>query len=210
MKSLNFVLVGVGGQGILLSSDILCLVGLSMGYDVKKTDVHGMAQRGGSVISHVRLADQVFSPVVPAGAADFLLAFEKLEACRWVHYLHDGGVAVVNDQAIPTLALAATPTPYPDDRAIHDILHAHARAVTLMPAGTMAADLGNMRVANVILLGALSSYLDIPLDVWLKAVEERVPPKVRELNREAFLLGRSRVELPEVVHSSDQGLKIKE
>ncbi|MCP4196194.1 MAG: indolepyruvate oxidoreductase subunit beta [Proteobacteria bacterium] len=193
MKPLNFVLVGVGGQGILLSSDILCLVGMMMGYDVKKTDVHGMAQRGGSVISHVRLADQVFSPVVPDGAADILLAFEKLEACRSVHYLHEKGAAVVNDQAIPTLALAATQTPYPSDDAIRDILNEHAEAVTLMAAGALAAELGNIRVANVILLGALSSYLDIPVDVWLQAVEERVPPKVRALNRQAFEVGRSYV-----------------
>ncbi len=103
MKPLNFVLMGVGGQ------DILCLVGMAQGYDVKKTDVHGMAQRGGSVISHVRLADEVFLPVVPDGGADYLLAFEKLDACRWAHYLHKDGAAVVNEQAIPRLALAAKP-----------------------------------------------------------------------------------------------------
>ena len=120
MKPLNFILTGVGGQGILLSSDILCLVGMTAGYDVKKTDVHGMAQRGGSVISHVRLADRVFSPMVPVGAADYLLSFEKLEACRWLHYLRPGGVVVVNDEAIPTLAMESR-TPYPDDEAIIDL-----------------------------------------------------------------------------------------
>ncbi len=190
MRPLNFILTGVGGQGILLSSDILCLVGLAAGYDVKKTDVHGMAQRGGSVISHVRLAGQVFSPMVPVGAADYLLSFEKLEACRWAHYLHRDGVAVVSDEAIPTLALVGR-TPYPADDEIAQILAAHAAQVRIMPAGSLAAELGNPRVANVILLGTLSRFVDIPVEAWHRAIEERVPPKFRELNRRAFELGRS-------------------
>ena len=190
MKPLNFVLTGVGGQGIVLSSDILCLVGMAAGYDVKKTDVHGMAQRGGSVISHVRLADQVFSPMVPVGAADYLLSFEKLEACRWVHYLRRDGVAVVSDEAIPTLALEAK-TPYPSDDEIAATLAAHAAHVRIMPAGSLAAEMGNPRVANVILLGALSRFVDISVEIWLNAISERVPPKFRELNRRAFDLGRA-------------------
>ena len=190
MRPLNFVLVGVGGQGILLSSDILCMVGLASGYDVKKTDVHGMAQRGGSVISHVRLADTVYSPVVPDGAADFLLAFEKLEACRWAHYLHKDGVAVVNDQAIPTLALAATSAVYPDDDAVSAILAERASVFRLLPAGDLAMELGNQRVANVILLGALSSFLEFPVEIWQEAIDGRVPPKARALNETAFELGR--------------------
>lgn len=196
MRPLNFVLVGVGGQGILLSSDILCMVGMASGYDVKKTDVHGMAQRGGSVISHVRLAQTVYSPVVPDGAADYLLAFEKLEACRSVHYLHKDGVAVVNDQAIPTLALAATTAKYPDDERVVTILATHAKAYRLLPAGDLALELGNRRVANVILLGALSSFLEIPAEAWLEAIGSRVPPEARALNEEAFSLGR-RVALEE-------------
>ncbi len=193
MRSINFVLAGVGGQGILLASDVLCQVGMAVGYDVKKTDVHGMAQRGGSVISHVRLAEEVFSPVVPAGSADFLLGFEKLEACRWASYLHRDGIAVVNDEAIPTLALGST-VPYPDDASVAEILRAHAAQVHLVPAGALAAELGNPRVANVILLGALSHFLDIPVEVWRKAIEDRVPPKFRELNRRAFEVGRGHSE----------------
>jgi indolepyruvate ferredoxin oxidoreductase, beta subunit len=190
MKPLNFVLVGVGGQGILLSSDILCMVGMASGYDVKKTDVHGMAQRGGSVISHVRLAETVYSPVVPDGAADFLLAFEKLEACRWAHYLHKDGVAVVNDQAIPTLAMAATTATYPDDDRVKALLAERSREYRLLPAGELALELGNQRVANVILLGALSSFLDIPAEFWQEAIGSRVPPKARALNEKAFDMGR--------------------
>ena len=191
MNSLNFVLAGVGGQGILLASDILCQVGMAVGYDVKKTDVHGMAQRGGSVISHVRLAERVFSPVVPVGAADFLLGFEKLEACRWANFLHRDGIAVVNDEAIPTLALAST-TPYPDDHVVLELLHARAAQVHLVAAGTLAAELGNPRVANVILLGALSRFLsEIPVEIWHQAIETRVPPKFRALNHRAFEVGRA-------------------
>ncbi len=190
MKPLDFVLVGVGGQGILLASDVLCQVGMAVGYDVKKTDVHGMAQRSGSVISHVRLAEQVFSPVVPKGAADFLLAFEQLEACRWVEYLHPDGVAVVSDEKIPTLALAGT-TPYPDDASIAGILRSRAAEVHIVPASSLAAKLGNPRVANVILMGTLSRFLDIPLEVWYHAIEQRVPPKFRELNLRAFQVGKN-------------------
>ncbi len=135
MKSLDFILTGVGGQGILLSSDILCLVGVTAGYDVKKTDVHGMAQRGGSVISHVRLADRVFSPMVPVGAADYLLSFEKLEACRWLHYLRPGGVVVVNDEAIPTLAMESQ-VAIPRRRSDRD---SAARSSQRGPAGARAA-----------------------------------------------------------------------
>ena len=193
MKALNFVLTGVGGQGILLSSDILCHVGMAVGYDVKKTDVHGMAQRGGSVISHVRLADEVFSPVVPVGAAHYLLAFEKLEASRWVHFLRRDGVAVVNDEAIPTLALAVSPAPYPEDASIAKLLRAQAREVSLVPATALAVELGNPRVANVVLLGTLSHYLDIPVEVWDEAIGKRVPAKYRELNRRAFQVGREAV-----------------
>jgi indolepyruvate ferredoxin oxidoreductase beta subunit len=148
-----------------------------------------MAQRCG-VISHVRPSDEVFSPVVPDGEADFLLAFEKLEACRWDHYLHKDGVAVVNEQAIPTLALSAKPTPYPSDDEVAALLGAQ---VSLVPSGDMAFDLGNPRVTNVILLGALSHYLDIPAQIWRDAIGERLPPKAREVNLRAFDVGREAV-----------------
>ena len=202
MKPLDLVLVGVGGQGILLASDILCQVGMASGYGVKKTDVHGMAQRGGSVVSHVRLADRVFSPMVAVGTAHFLLAFEKLEACRSVHFLRQDGIAVVNDEAIPTLAaLSASPRskragggpPYPEDSAILQALEAHAGQVVLAPAGQRAAEMGNPRVANVVLLGALSRFLEWPLQAWHEALELRVPPSYRELNHRAFEAGRQAI-----------------
>ena len=195
MKPINLVLAGVGGQGIVLSSDILCLVGMFSGYDVKKTDVHGMAQRGGSVVSHVRMADHVYSPMVPIGGADYLLAFEKLEACRWTSYLREGGIAVVNDAAIPTLAMENR-VPYPNNEKITQMLRTRAGEVHLTPSEAIATRLGNPRVANVILLGVLSRSFgttDIPIEVWQRAISERVPARFRELNLRAFEEGRRTV-----------------
>lgn len=202
MKPLDFVLVGVGGQGILLASDVLCQVGLAAGYDVKKTDVHGMAQRGGSVVSHVRLADRVFSPMVAIGGADFLLAFEKLEACRWASYLRPEGTALVNDESIPTLAaLSASPRrraqggpAYPDDEAIAKALAASAGRVVMVEAGAIASRLGNPRVTNVVLLGALSRLLPMQEDEWHSALEARVPARYRDVNLRAFQAGREAVD----------------
>jgi indolepyruvate ferredoxin oxidoreductase beta subunit len=128
--------------------------------------------------------------MVPTGAADYLLSFEKLEACRWLHYLRPNGVVVVNDEAIPTLALESR-TPYPDDESIVNLLAGQASEVRLVPAGRLATRLGNPRVANVILLGTLSRFVDVPVEAWYRAIEERVPPKFRELNRRAFELGRA-------------------
>lgn len=199
MKRINFVLAGVGGQGILLASDVLCQVGLATGYDVKKTDAHGMSQRGGSVVSHVRFGEEVLSPVVCPGQADYLLAFEKLEAARWVSYLAPGGTAVVSDEVIPTLAaLSASPRrsgrggpPYPDASALEALLTDRSGRLIMVPAGRLAAELGNARVANVILLGTLSTVLDAASEAWRAALKERVPPRFLELNLQAFEIGRT-------------------
>lgn len=199
MTPLNFVLAGVGGQGILLASDVLCQVGLSAGYDVKKTDSHGMSQRGGSVSSHVRFAAEVLSPLVAPGSAHYLLALERLEAVRWLPYLRPDGVVVVNEEAIPTLAaLSASPRrpgrggpPYPGAGRIAEALEARAARVVNLDAGRIALELGNARVANVVLLGRLSTLLPFPLEIWHQALEERVPPRHRDLNLRAFAAGRA-------------------
>lgn len=166
---------------------------MAAGYDVKKTDVHGMAQRGGSVVSHMRMGNQIAAPVVAMGAADFLLGFEKLEACRWAGYLKPSGVAVVNDEAIPTLEFGSSgpAIPYPDDADISNILHSHACQVAMVPAGRLASALGNVRVANLVLLGVLSRFMEFPPELWQVAIEERVPPKFRQLNQRAFDVGRA-------------------
>jgi len=198
VKALNFLMVGVGGQGILLASDVLCQVGLAAGYDVKKTDAHGMSQRGGSVVSHVRFGAKVLAPVIPPGGADFLLALEGLEAARWVGHLVPGGTAVVSDEAIPTLAaLSASPRrpdrggpAYPALGAITGLIAERASRLLLVPAGRLASELGNHRVANVVLLGALSTVLDLPVEGWEAALLERVPTRFLDLNKRAFAVGR--------------------
>ncbi len=198
MNAINFLIVGVGGQGILLAGDVLCQVGLAAGYNVKKTDAHGMSQRGGSVVSHVRFGEQVLSPVVPAGQADYLLALERLEAARWIGQLRPQGTAVVNDEAIPTLAaFSASPRrpdrggpQYPSLETVTGLLKQRAGRVMFVPAGQAAADLGNHRVANVVLLGALSTVLDIPVDAWHAALLERVPARFLDVNVRAFAAGR--------------------
>jgi indolepyruvate ferredoxin oxidoreductase beta subunit len=194
VRKLDFVLVGVGGQGILLAGDILCQVGLAAGYDVKKADVHGMAQRGGSVISHVRLGAKVYSPLVSTGCADFLVALEKVEACRSLHYLGPEGIAVVNDQAIPTLAALSqgghAAPPYPSDTQVKEWLLAHAHRLLLVPAWQLARELGDVRAANVALLGALSTVLPFAEAAWQEAIAARVPARARELNLLAFARGR--------------------
>lgn len=189
--AINFLLAGVGGQGTILASDILAAVGLRIGYDVKKSEVHGMAQRGGSVTSQVRWADKVYSPLIGLGEADFLLAFEKLEALRHIEMLRPGGTVLVNDYAIPPLSVSSGDDEYPDDARIEHILSAVTIRYYWVPAITLAESLGNTRVNNVVLLGALSHFLPyVSLEVWVESVRERVPARFADLNERAFLAGR--------------------
>ena len=190
--ALNFVLVGVGGQGTILASDVLAELGLKLGYDVKKAEVHGMSQRGGSVVSHLRWGPQVFAPVIARGEADFLVAFEKLEAARFVDLLRPGGTVLVNDYAITPATVNAGSAVYPPDKALQaDLAAAQARTVWIKGM-EIAEGLGNAKVANVVLLGALSALMpDLPLEAWNEVLALRVPPKFLELNRKAFQAGRS-------------------
>ncbi len=191
MTTFNFLLAGVGGQGTILASDVLAAVGLRTGYDVKKSEVHGMAQRGGSVTTFVRWGEKVYSPLIGPGEAAFFLAFEKLEALRHIEMLRPGGIVLVNDYAIPPLSVSSGSDEYPTDERIKAILSAVTSSYHLLPATALAEELGNTRVNNVVLLGSLSHWLpDVPLEVWLEAVRERVPPKFVELNQQAFLAGR--------------------
>jgi len=172
-KAFSFVLVGVGGQGTLLASNILAEVGLAAGYDVKKSEVHGMAQRGGSVASHVRWdREKVYSPLVGLGEADILLSFEKMEALRFAEFLRRGGTAVVNDQAIVPVTVSSGTAVYPGDE--------HLEA-------------GTVKAANVVLLGAVSRLLPLPEATWWDCLAQRVPKKFLELNRVAFASGRAAV-----------------
>jgi len=190
VETTNFALVGVGGQGVLLASDVLAEVGVEAGYDVKKSEVHGMAQRGGSVLSQVRWADKVYAPLVGNGEVDYLVSFELLEALRWLQLLRKGGIAVVNDQRLPPLAVSSGGMEYPDSQRIEKALSAATGRYKIVPALAKAEELGTERATNVVLIGAVSNYLDVPEEDWLKVIERRVPPKYVELNRKAFAAGR--------------------
>lgn len=199
---INFLLCGVGGQGTVLASDVLVNVGLAAGLDAKQAEVHGMSQRGGSVTSHVRWGRAVHSPIVGQGEADVLLAFEKLEALRNVGALRPGGVALVNNQAIVPLTVTSGGQQYPADEDIRAAFAALTPRAHFVDGERIAEGLGNLRVANVVLLGALSALLerdpalegaDLTAETWLKVIEERVPAKYVELNRRAFEEGRRAV-----------------
>jgi len=195
MTKIDFLLAGVGGQGTILASDLLSSVGLGAGHDVKKSEVHGMAQRGGSVTSHIRWGDEVYSPLIGRGEADFFLAFEKLEAVRHIEMLRPGGVVLVNDYAISPLSVSSGDDEYPDDERIKMVLAAATPNYYWVPGMRLAEELGNARVNNVVMLGSLSHFLpDVPLNAWLEAIQGRVPPRFIELNRRAFLVGRETAE----------------
>jgi indolepyruvate ferredoxin oxidoreductase, beta subunit len=184
-----FLLAGVGGQGTILASDILAEVGLRLGYDVKKAEIHGMSQRGGSVVSNLRWAPQVFSPIVPRGTADVLIAFEKLEAARFADYLHKDGIALINDFAIPPVTVSSGSSVYPSDAAIRCSLDQIASEQFWVNGIAIAENLGNPKTANVVLIGAFTEMIGLPVEVVLAAIETRVPGKFLEINRKAFSAG---------------------
>ena len=195
MKSegINFALVGVGGQGTILASDVLAELGLKMGFDVKKAEVHGMSQRGGSVTSHLRWGPRVFSPIIPRGEADVLVAFEKLEAARFIDILKPGGLVLVNDHAIEPLSVQTTGEPYPSDEELRARLALVTPHAYWIKGIEIAESLGNTRAANVVLLGALSALLDLEESHWETVLEMRVPAKHLALNLNAFRAGREAV-----------------
>lgn len=191
-KRYNFMLAGVGGQGTILASNLLAELGLAAGFDVKKSEVHGMAQRGGSVNTHVRWDKQrVWSPLIGLGEADVLLAFEEAEALRHADYLRAGGVAVVNTQVIRPITVTSGGAHYPDEAELRAVFGRLTGRLHLVPGTDLAQELGNARAANVVLLGALSACLDIAEETWLQALAARVPPRFLDLNRQAFWRGRA-------------------
>ena len=185
----NILIVGVGGQGILLASELLCEVAFLSGRDVKKSEVHGMAQRGGVVSSHVRIGEKVYSPLIPAGRANILLSFELAESKRWIHYVKPGGQVIVNTRKlIPPVAFMSSMR-YPED-PIRD-LRAYQVQVIPVSATGMAKSLGNIRVANIILLGVLSRFIRLPVRRWEQGIRKRVPRGTETINLKAFHTGRS-------------------
>jgi len=190
IESCNFLLAGVGGQGTILVSDVLAEVALVVGFDVKKSEVHGMAQRGGSVNTHVRWnSKRVYSPLIGLGEADFMLVFERAEALRYAEFLKPGGVAIVNNHTIEPITVTSGDAHYPTEDDLVAVYRKLTDHLYLVPGTTMAQELGNSRAANVVLLGALSRFLDVPQETWLDVIMARVPQKYVELNRQAFLEG---------------------
>ena len=183
----NVLICGTGGQGILTASEVLSSAAQAAGFDVKKSEVHGMAQRGGSVTSHVRYGEKVYSPLIERGTADIILAMEKLEALRWLHFLGPEGRMLVCDLEINPLTVNIGRAEYPDTDAM---LEESGAPYSLIPAFDVAEELGNMKVVNTVMLGALARRLELPAEAWSAAVEERLPERALEVNRKAFEEGR--------------------
>jgi indolepyruvate ferredoxin oxidoreductase beta subunit len=187
MAVTNVLIAGVGGQGAILSSELLALAAMAAGKDVKQGEFHGVAQRGGAVFSHVRFGDKVHSPMARRESVDFMLALEKLEALRYAHFVKPGGTIIVNDHTVEPVR-TADQRDYPENAV--EFLESKGFKVILIDATQKALDLGNHRAANVVLLGALAELLDISEEVWDETLENRIPEKFRELNLNAFSTGR--------------------
>lgn len=187
----NIRLAGVGGQGILVASEVLCEALRRVGHDVKKSEIHGMAQRGGTVNSDIRFGRRVYSPIIPEGEADILVAFEEMEALRYLPSLKDGGIVIVNRQRILPAAVASGRVAYPEDVVAR--LARRAAQVVALDGVAMALEAGSVRSVNVCLLGALSRFLDIPEETWQAVLSERFRRKGVDENLRAFALGRQSV-----------------
>lgn len=185
-------MVGVGGQGIILASDILGDAALALGLDVKKTDTLGMAQRGGSVTSHLRIGPEVHAPLISPHGADILLAFEKLEAARWVNYIRPDGIVIINNHAIPPLSISLGTQKYPDDKLIMESFLPRTKKILVVDGSQEASKLGDIRALNIFMLGYLSALLPIKIEdkLWKQCIAERIPAKILDLNNRAFEKGR--------------------
>ncbi len=182
----NVMIVGVGGQGTLLASRILGNTVISRGYDVKVSEVHGMSQRGGSVVTYVKYGDKVYSPIIDKGEADIILAFELLEAYRALPYLKKGGIMIINNREISPMPVITGAMEYPKD--IIEKISAKANIITL-DALDLAIKAGNFKSVNVVLMGVMAKNTDIPYDVWVETIKTTVPPKFLEANLRAFEIG---------------------
>jgi len=194
VEAINFMITGVGGQGTILASDIMAAVGLAAGYDVKKSDILGLAVRGGAVLGHIRWGESVHSPIVPEGRVDYLLAFEILEGLRRLDQVRASGAILINQQEIHPASVTSGLTDYPDREAAGKLLDEAVERVYHIPGLDIAQELGNARVLNVVLLGALSGLLPVEPTVWESVLGERVPARYKTLNIQAFRSGRKWIE----------------
>ena len=188
MKTKNIMIVGVGGQGSLLASKLLGRLLLTKGYDIKVSEVHGMSQRGGSVVTYVRYGEKVYSPIIDKGEADFIVSFELLEAARWTEYLKTGGKVIANTQQINPMPVIIGAAAYPDNLA-EKMINAGID-LDAIDALKLAEEAGSSKAVNIVLMGRLSKYFDFTMEEWMDAIEKSVPAKFLELNKKAFQLGR--------------------
>ncbi len=188
MKTTNIMIVGVGGQGSLFASKLLGNLLVDEGYDVKVSEVHGMSQRGGSVVTYVRFGEKVYSPIIDKGEADYIVAFEKIEAARYASYLKCDGKLIVNTQEIDPMPVITGAAKYPSDAL--EKLKCLGLTVDALDALTPATEAGSPKATNIVLMGRLSKYMDIPEEKWIEAIKKSVAPKFTEMNLKAFNLGR--------------------
>ncbi len=189
METKNIMIVGVGGQGTLLASKLLGYVLMENGYDVKVSEVHGMSQRGGSVVTYVRFGDKVYSPVIDKGEADYILSFEKLEAARWLSYLKKDGHMIINTQEVEPMPVIIGAAEYPQN--LVEKMKAKGAKVDALDFLKIAEEAGSAKAVNIALLGRLSKYFtEIKEESWQEAIEACVPPKFLGLNKKAFELGK--------------------
>ena len=190
METKNIMIVGVGGQGSLLASKLLGRLLLTRGYDIKVSEVHGMSQRGGSVVTYVRFGDKVYSPIIDKGEADFIVSFELLEAARYTEFLRPEGRIITNTQQINPMPVITGAATYPE--ALVEKMQAAGIAIDAIDALTLAEEAGSAKAVNLVLMGRLSRYFpDIPEEKWMAAIEACVKPKFVDINKKAFALGRA-------------------
>lgn len=187
METKNIMIVGVGGQGSLLASKLLGSLLIDAGFDVKVSEVHGMSQRGGSVVTYVRYGDKVYSPIIAEGEADYIVSFEKLEAARYVNSLKKDGKIIVNSQMISPMPVITGACKYPED--ILDTLKAKGVFVDDIDALMLAEKAGNAKCTNIVLMGRLAKYFEIEYDAWIEAIKKMVKPALVDVNLKAFELG---------------------
>jgi indolepyruvate ferredoxin oxidoreductase beta subunit len=187
----NILVAGVGGQGVILASDVMSEVFMEVGYDVKKSEVHGMAMRGGIVSSHFRFGKKVYSPLIKEGEVNILFAFEQLEGLRWINHLKPDGKIVMNDHKVNPPAVNLGEMEYP--KGIPEMIRSKFKGFYLVKGTEIAFQMGDARAANVVLLGAISKLFEVNEELWLNTILNYLPPKVHELNREAFSAGRNQI-----------------
>lgn len=195
MKDINFLIAGVGGQGTILASDIMAEAGMLAGYDVKKTDVLGLAIRGGSVISHIRWGEKVDAPMSMRGEVDYLLAFEPIEALRQIEFLNKESTIIFNEYKISPVIVSSGLATYPADGIIEKWLKDSAKNIYSINATAKAVEIGSVKAVNVMMQGALSPFLNINMEIWEKAIKKYVPEKLMEVNLKAFHTGREMVKV---------------